>query len=141
MSQEDLTDDELDQLEAEKAERTQEIADAVAEALANQKAENEKAIADAVAKAVADALAQVKANGGTVSTAPVGTGIHDSNPLKAKIARQQSKKKQVIALAMGYYGDRLREEGEIFEVPVDEKAEWFEDYKGAKGGTADEELV
>lgn len=135
----ELTDEEIDAIEADKAERTEEINNAVSEALEAQKAENEKTIAEAVAKAVAEALKNVNTSGGEIK--PVGTGIHDPNPMKAKIAREKSEKKQVIALAMGYYGERLREEGDVFEVPVDEKGSWFENYKGKAGGTAGEELV
>lgn len=136
------TDEELDAIEAAKAEQTEEIAQAVAEAVAETKAEMEASIADQVAAAVKEALKGVNTSGGTSTpAAPVGTGIFDPNPVKAKIAREKSKKKQVIALERGYYDVMLREEGDIFSVPVDEKADWFEDYKGAKGGNADEELV
>jgi len=69
-------------------------------------------------------------------------GIYDRNPKVARVAREKSKKKQVIVLERGYYGERIREEGEIFEVPVAEKADWFEDVKSSgKITNADEELV
>lgn len=136
----EMTDEEIDALEAEKAERTEEINTAVAEAVANTKAEMEKTIADQVAAAVTEAVKNVS-TGSTAVAKPVGTGIHDPNAMKAKIAREKSQKKQVIALATGYYGERLREEGDIFEVPVDEKGGWFENYKGKAGTPAGEELV
>lgn len=148
-TQDQLTDDELDAIEAEKAERTEEITQAVAEAVANTRAEMEASIADVVAKAVAKAVADVKAStaGGTGSTASDNDnrpkdGIYDPNPKKAKLARDRSDTKQVIALERGYYGVELKEEGAIFYVPVDEVADWFEDVKGGKTITnAEDELV
>lgn len=135
----DLTDEEIDRMEAEKADRAEEIATAVAEAVSNAN----KDIEDKIAKAVAEALKGVNTAPGasTPAPAPVGTGIFDPNPLKAKMAREKSKKKTVVALAMGYYGVRLYAEGETFEVPVDEKGEWFEDFKGDTTKPVEEELV
>lgn len=133
--------------EADKADEQSEEVD-LEQILADEQAahaETEQALEEkaneleAAKKRIAELEAAPKVAGEVA--APKGTGIFDPNPVKSKIAREKSKKKQVIALERGYYGDRLREEGDVFEAPVDEKADWFEDYKGNKGGNPDEELV
>lgn len=140
-----LTDEELDAIEADKAARAEEIQTAVAEALAEHQASVDELVKEAVAKALAAMPATAT---GTPGVAPSenlsrGTdGIYHANPAKAKLARDKSKTKQVIALERGFYGVSLIEEGTIFEVPADEKAPWFEDVKGGKAvANAEDELV
>jgi|688.fasta_scaffold08511_7 hypothetical protein len=91
----------------------------------------EARITAAVAAAKAQALNEALALAGVNTSPPAPTtGIYATNPVVAKMAREQSPKKRVVALTAGYYGEQLREEGDIFEVPEDEVSSWFVNHDG-----------
>lgn len=83
-----------------------------------------------------------KANTYDLVNASLNVGIRDANAKKAKLARDRAKKKQVIAIERGYYGEIVREAGDVFDVCEGETATWFEDKKSNKRiNSAEDDLV